>query len=129
MTRRAFLDATNKAHERISDKAIITAFEKATEGEESNINYHSRYQELCIPTEMICKAFVIAASNGNLEVEEHLYDYHRISAEAMGESFAGAACSNHVDMMTSLYDGQHISPMAVFQAFKKALVVENPSAL
>ncbi|KAF4138789.1 hypothetical protein GN958_ATG11998 [Phytophthora infestans] len=42
--RRAFLSATNKAHERTSDKAIITALGKATEGEESNINYDTRYQ-------------------------------------------------------------------------------------
>ncbi|KAF1786113.1 Ankyrin repeat-containing domain [Phytophthora cactorum] len=80
-------------NERISDKAVIKAFVRAAECG-GNVSSDSRdrneivkllSKEECIPTEIICKAFVAAATNGNTDVVNHLRVDRRISSEAKSE--------------------------------------------
>ncbi|KAE9041692.1 hypothetical protein PR002_g4323 [Phytophthora rubi] len=119
--------------EHIWDESIRAVFEQAT----GNLSeYDSRrgqsgvriikllHVKDCIPSNMIGKAFVVAAEKGQSDLVALLRRDGRISARMVGAAFAGSATRKKSDMVMSLYDTT-ISPDAILAAFSNAAAQER----
>ncbi|KAK1941399.1 putative ankyrin repeat protein [Phytophthora citrophthora] len=126
-------------NEKISDKAIIAAFENAVRlchTEHSDIIFFL-YKHQCIPSKLIGKAFLHAVKSlhaGHLGDETNLMKTHvvfslrgdeRVSPKAMGEALVNAAKNGKKEIMLFLYHEQRTPPEFLVKAFVEAMHRKN----